>query len=70
MSMLRQLFVSIEEICDTTSDGFVKTQRAIFPALHRNFKPLTAVHAMTYCPSSGGLKPTIPKNKRACLLEE
>ena len=35
---------------------------ALSPVLHRNFKPLTEVHAMTYWPRGQGLKPTIPKN--------
>jgi len=35
---------------------------AVSPVLHRNFKPLTAVHAMTYWPPSQDLKPTILKN--------
>jgi len=43
---------------------------AVFPALGRNFKPLTAMHAMTYCPPSQGFKSMIPKTKRASLLEE
>jgi hypothetical protein len=62
MSMLRQLVVSIAEICDTTSDDFVKTLDRDLPCLTRNFKPLTAVHAMTYCPPSRGLTPTTQKN--------
>jgi hypothetical protein len=43
---------------------------AIFPALHRNFKPLTGMHAMTYCPPSQGLKQRSESTMRASLLEE
>jgi hypothetical protein len=67
---LRQPVVSFPGICDTTSGDFVKTQRRDFPCPpHGTFKPLTAVHAMTYCPPGQGLKPTILANEQAGLLE-
>src|SRR5262245_27266045 len=42
--------------------GSSRRNVAVSPVLHRNFEPLTAVHAMTYWPPGQGLKPTIPKN--------
>ena len=34
----------------------------MFPALHRDYKPLTALRAVTYCPPNQGLKPATLKN--------